>query len=253
MEEQEEEKKITRILVLADQTEYGHSAIEHGAFLKHIFKSELEILNPDSNQSNKKLYQYAEDTNTILIVLSIPDEKSKVKTFWTKKRGIRFIRHSRIPVLVVGNQLPKLNAYVNVMLPIDVDRQAKEKAMWASYFVRFYSKIGVKGKVHVIYNQHKEPELSTKVYNNIEFIEKLYKNLELDYEIHTHHDVFNMDQKSIEVAPDYDATVTVIMMTKFYSLIDILFGPKETQIIGNKESFPILCLNEREDLYVLCQ
>jgi hypothetical protein len=253
MEEQEEEKKITRILVLADQTEYGNSAIEHAIFLKHIFQSELEILKPESNQSNKKLYQYAEVTNTILIVLSIPDEKSKVKTFWTKKRGIRFIRHSRIPVLVVGNQLPNLNAYLNVMLPIDVDRQAKEKAMWASYFVRFYSKLGLKGKIHVVHNLHKEPELSSKVSNNIEFIEKLYKNLELDYEIHKYFDVFNIDQKSIEVAPNYDATVTVIMMTKFYSLIDILFGPKETQIIGNSEGFPILCLNEREDLYVLCQ
>ena len=125
--------------------------------------------------------------------------------------------------------------------------------MWASYFVRFYAKQGIHGKIHVINNLHKEPELSTKVSNNIEFIEKLYKNLELDYEIHSYHDVFNMDQKSIEVAPDYEATVTVIMMTKFYSLIDLIFGPKETQIIGNKEGFPILCLNEREDLYVLCQ
>ena len=58
MEEQEEEKKITRILVLADQTEYGNSAVEHAIFLKHVFQSELEILKPDSNQSNKKLYQY---------------------------------------------------------------------------------------------------------------------------------------------------------------------------------------------------
>ena len=57
MEEQEEEKKITRILVLADQTEYGNSAVEHAIFLKHVFQSELEILKPDSNQSNKKLYQ----------------------------------------------------------------------------------------------------------------------------------------------------------------------------------------------------
>jgi hypothetical protein len=42
------------------------------------------------------------------------------------------------------------------------------------------------------------------------------------------------------------------MMTRFYSLIDMLFGAKESTVIGNEAGFPVLCVNERDDLYVLC-
>ena len=37
------------------------------------------------------------------------------------------------------------------------------------------------------------------------------------------------------------------------TIIDFIFGPKESQIIGNTDHFPVLCINERDDLYVLCQ
>ena len=42
------------------------------------------------------------------------------------------------------------------------------------------------------------------------------------------------------------------MMTSYYSLIDYIFGPKENAIIANDAGLPVLCINERDDLYVLC-
>lgn len=254
----EEEKKPTKIIVLSDDSEYGQTAVQHGIVLGQIFQSEMEVIKPPLRFSDKTYYRIAEETNTILFVIGVQDKHysksgDQLTPLFNKKRAIKFIRKSRIPVLVVGNKTPEPDSYRNVMLPIDVDRQAKEKAMWASYFIRFFSKLGVSGTIHVIYNQHKEPVVAQKVLNNIEFIEKLYRNLELKYEIHPMTDVYNMEQKSIEMASQYDASVSIIMMTKFYSIIDILFGPKEAQIIGQTGDFSLLCLNERDDLYVLCQ
>ena len=31
-----------------------------------------------------------------------------------------------------------------------------------------------------------------------------------------------------------------------------IFGPKENAIIANESGLPVLCINERNDLYVLC-
>jgi hypothetical protein len=42
-------------------------------------------------------------------------------------------------------------------------------------------------------------------------------------------------------------------MTEHFSLIDFLFGPVENRILGNKKNIPVLCLNAREDIFVLCQ
>ncbi len=255
---EEEEKKPTKIMVLSDQTDYGKNAIEHGKLLCQIFQSDLEIKYPERQFFNDSYYLLAEETNTILVVIGVAEKKSGTfkngfTPLFTTKRAISFIRGSRVPVLVVGNKPPQSESYKNIVLPIDVDRQAKEKAMWASYFVRFYAKRNVKGTIHVVYNQHKEKIVARKVENNIEFVEKLYRNLELHYEIHPITDTLQIDQKSIELAPNFDATLSVIMMTKFYTLIDFLFGPKESQIIGKTDHFPILCINERDDLYVLCQ
>ena len=255
----EETAKPTRIIVLSDCTIFGQTAEKHGELLSKIFQSELEILTPKKDFFIDQMYHYAEESNTILIVISIPPynykftSKDKNNLLFNKRRGIRFIRNSRAPILVVGNQAPSPNGYQQVVLPIDVDRQAKEKAMWASYFLRFHAKIGNIGTIHVIHNQHKEEIIQKKVMNNIAFIEKLYKNLELDFKIYPLKEEIHIDQKSISFASEVGATVSVIMMTRFYTIIDLLFGSRESKILGNEIGFPILCINERNDLCVLCQ
>ncbi len=89
--------------------------------------------------------------------------------------------------------------------------------------------------------------------NNISFIEKLYNNLEIDYKIYPLTEEMHIDQKSITFAAEVGATVSVITMTRFYTIIDFLFGSRESKILGNESGFPILCINERNDLCVLCQ
>jgi hypothetical protein len=255
----EENSKPTRIIVLSDKTVFGETAEKHGVLLSEIFQSELEILYPKKDFFIDQIYHYAEESNAILIVISIPPDSYKknstsdLNPLFNKRRAIRFIRNSRAPILVVGNQNPAPNGYQQVVLPIDVDRQAKEKAMWASYFLRFHAKIGNIGTIHVIHNQHKEEIIQKKVKNNIAFIEKLYNNLEIDYKIYPLIEEIHIDQTSITFAAEVGATVTVIMMTRFYTIIDFLFGSKESKILGNELGFPILCINERNDLCVLCQ
>lgn len=255
----EENSKPTRIIVLSDGTVFGQTAEKHGALLSTIFQSELEILKPKKDFFIDQIYHYAEESNAILIVISIPPDSYKISSnidhtpLFNKRRGIRFIRNSRAPILVVGNQDPMPNGYQQVVLPIDVDRQAKEKAMWASYFLRFHAKNGIIGKIHVIHNEHKEDVIQKKVMNNIAFIEKLYNNLEIDYKIYPISAEIHIDQKSITFATEVGATITVIMMTRFFTIIDFLFGSRESKILGNESGLPILCINERNDLCVLCQ
>ena len=42
------------------------------------------------------------------------------------------------------------------------------------------------------------------------------------------------------------------MTTSYKTIIDILFGVKEKYLIANRFGLPVLCINERDDLYVLC-
>lgn len=207
---------------------------------------EIETFMQTEHYTAQKLYNYAEETNTIMFVIGV--SKKGKNNFFNRKKAIKFIKPSRLPVMTVGNKLPEASVFQHVILPLDIDRQAKEKVLWAGYFSRFYV-----ATVHVLHTVYKDAFLKKKLQDNIDFTEKLYKNLNVSYQLHAiTPTVDNMDKHSLQYAQKINASLTVIMMTKYYSLIDYLAGPKESSIIGNDDGFPVLCINERDDLYVLC-
>jgi hypothetical protein len=206
----------------------------------------VETVSLDDHFTATALYQYAEETNTVMFVIGVSVKGED--NFFSRKKAVQFIRPSRIPVMTVGKNLPDTAIYKQVILPLDIARNAKEKSMWAGYFSRFYQAV-----VHVLYTSYKDEFLEKKMKTNVLFTEKLYKNLEIQYELHhIMPTIDNMDRYSIEYASQIAASLTIIVMTKYFSLFDLLFGPKEYTVIGNQAGLPVLCINEREDLYVLC-
>ena len=230
--EQEEKKKLN-IIAIADNSEYGTSAIRHGGILAAIFKSTLTIITNFSFSKNKNqsentpkeqleltnqliqndievfllsnpfstdnIYSYADETNTIMFVIGV-QRKGKDSLFNLRKAR-RFIKPSRLPVMTVGLKLPDNNIFRQVMLPLDIDRQHKEKALWAGYFSRFYH-----AKVHILCGSYKDQLLKQKVKDNIDFTKKLYQNLEIDYELHDFdHNIDDIDRFSIFYAPEIKA------------------------------------------------
>ncbi|MDR2979073.1 MAG: hypothetical protein LBV02_01320 [Bacteroidales bacterium] len=214
--------------------------------LDNLAEHEIETIMQSDHFTAQMLYDYAEDTNTIMFVIGV--SKQGKDNYFSRKKAAKFIKPSRIPVMAVGDKMPEANVYQHVILPLDIDRQAKEKVLWAGYFSKFYY-----ATVHVIHTTYKDEFLRKKIKDNIDFTEKLYKNLKVNYELHNiTPTVDNIDKHSLSFAKKINASLTVIMMTKYYSLFDYLFGPKEFSVLGNEEGVPVLCINEREDLYVLC-
>lgn len=279
-----EEKKKLNIIAIADDSEYGLSALRYGGILAAVFKSSLTVITDFSFASSSKagssvtksvnheflllgnqfiaqgietilvsdpftpenIYTYANDTNTIMFVIGV--QKKGEDCLFSLKKARRFIKPSRLPVMTVGKKLPAADIFRHVLLPLDIDRQHKEKTLWAGYFSRFYQ-----AKVHVLSGKYKDQFLKKKVKDNIDFTEKLYKNLEIDYESHQlDREIDDIDRFSLAYASLVNASLTVIMMTSYYTVIDYLFGPKENDIIANDVDLPVLCINERDDLYVLC-
>ena len=273
-----EEKKKTTILAIVDDSEYGKSALRHAVTLAHIFKSSVTIVthftfkirnytqSPNVDLSNiltddtkdltlyyhqevinlHHLHHLAENANGIMYVIGVA--RNDKKAFFNRKKALRFIKPSRLPVLTVGANPPIDPTWKNVILPIDIDRQAKEKALWAGYFNRFGG-----ATVHLLHTIYTDAFLKQKLEENLAFIEKLYNNLEITstlHEISPRTD--NLEKYALQHTHEYNGCLLVIMTTTFKTIIDVLFGVREKSLIANKENIPVLCINEREDLYVLC-
>ena len=265
------------ITVIADDSAFGRTAVQHGVQLAEVFQASLTVMAnfdlhlPDKpsipgkefidelqniilNAKNgqvitdyvfpETLFRYADEHNTAMFVIGV--DKNAKEGFFNVKKAIKLIRQSRFPVMTVTTNHTDTTCYKHILLPLDIERQNKEKALWAGYFSRFYGSV-----IHILYPKYKDEGLVKLVHDNVAFVEKLYENLEITYEKHETQPHNYLDAYALEFAPQVNAGASVIMMTRYYTLADVLTGPRERKIIGSSE-LPILCINQRDDLYVLC-
>ncbi len=64
-------------------------------------------------------------------------------------------------------------------------------------------------------------------------------------------DSFKVEREAVRRAEEFGAGMVLVSASRSYGLDDILFGPKELRII-NEANVPLLVINPRADLYVLC-
>ena len=244
-----------KIVIFSDDSAYGKNALTHGQMLSNIFDAEIETLNVQDKIDLNNIFSTKID-NTLCFVMAVAH--SKKVTFFNVKRARKWIKKSRIPVLTVGNYEPKASDYQQVILPLDIDCQEKELALWASYFPAHFQKncphIPKENvMLHIIFNQYKDEFLQKKVQNNIEFVTKMFDNLNVFYELHPFTKIDNIHIFGLQFAKDIGNSVLLYLMPEHNSLIDLFFGPVSNRLLGNKEQIPVLFLNAREDIFVLCR
>ncbi len=248
------ESQVSNIIVFVDNSPYGVAALAHAEVLASIFKTTVEKRYSYDPLLKPRLLKEAEERNTILFVIGVA-AKGKT-TLFNKNKAIQFIKDSRIPTMVVNTQLPQPHDYKKVVLPLDVERQAKEKAMWGSYFSRYRvkHKLGIEEDLSVQIHscQYKDEFLRDKTQGNVAFAERIYNSLEVPYQKHTVPKDSVIDDYALEWAARNNCSPLAIMMTSYRSIADLLLGTNESKIIGKEMNVPILCLNPRDDLYVLC-
>ncbi len=258
------------VMAIVDASEYGRAALRYGEKLAEVFSATLTVIRHfgfslekrgepaevelttgeyrvvrDDYFFPERLYRVADELNTIMFVIGVDGEGKQ--GLFTKRRALRFIKPSRLPVMTVGREGPRENAYKQVILPLDIARQAKEEALWAGIFSRFYG-----ATIHILHIRYEEKSMREQVENNLAFVQKLYENLEVKYVVDEVDPCSDIDAYSLEFAAARDMTLSVVMMTRYFTLADLFFGPHERKVIGNDRQFPVLCINQRDDLYVLC-
>lgn len=242
----EEPKRKTQIIAIIDDTSYGSCAEAFGVKVANIFKATLSLVHYKHLGNKEYFLHKAESEDTSMIIMGV-DKRGKASAF-SLKSALKFMRYSRIPILLVGNEFPTENQFQQVVLPIDIEKNTKEKSLWASYFSRYYG-----ANIHLLYPKYKDEFLRKQVQDNLNFIYKLYDNLNVTYQEHQmDEEGANPDMEAVEKANLWEATLSVIMLTQYYSLIDWLFAPKEKYVLQKAGNLPVLCLNPRDDLYVLC-
>lgn len=134
----------------------------------------------------------------------------------------------------------------NAALSLTHQREGKEKMVWASYLARFLG-----SRIQLAHPAYRDAGLRQRCNNNLRFADKVFLPLGLEYTTVPIDSTTQVDLALVaELAPDL-----IIAMTTDPREQDIFdhFQPRpELKLLKKYPHQPVLFLNPRDDLYILC-
>ncbi len=263
-----------RIMVHCDFSQSMNDAIVHGIRVADIFKKELCLFHalgkkgrdeklaiqkslatiirklkkdlPGMTISSLTLKgsliecidRVAEQYDGILLVTSSNKLKSKLSA----------LQLSSIPFLFVKSSHEEELKYNKVLLPVDFRKVMKDTSLWASYFGRFNE-----SSILVLSASDTDSDQSRNVSKNLKFIKKLLSNLQLNVQFkEAKNGSFRLNKEALQVCDKSESNIIISPSSKNISLIDVIIGLPEKKIIKKANETPVLLINPKRDMYILC-
>lgn len=162
---------------------------------------------------------------------------------------LRLFSECKIAYLTVQEPLQSRHQYDTVGYGVDFRKESKEKLIWASYFARFNH-----SRLHMYHFNYTDEGLHSKWHNNILFMNKFFKGLSVSYEdrVVAGRALFPETIVCQAAAQECGLLISVTTDTRDLDIIEWFAGVQESRTIRNSQRMPVLYLNPRNDIYVLC-
>lgn len=253
-----------RFLVLSDGKHFPTKALESARQFANGFEKGFCLLalcdDVDENFDNRAR-QYAnsckEDFQYNVCSGTLPDvcdtsertetpiifvETAKNSKFSKVMTIFKAFRNLRIPYVIIKEDCQEIN-FTEILVPVTYLPEEKEKAPYSCNMGRF-----LHSRITVL----QAKDYGSKTPANVKAITGFYDKFNLDYTVRqATKDSFKVEMEAVQLAKETNAGMVVISTSRDYGLDDLIFGPKEEHIykISTK---PLMCINPRGDLYVLC-
>ena len=193
--------------------------------------------------------------NGILAVTAV-DTAAPRTSLTHPKTLLREFKNCKIAYLVVSRLLAvdstspnsdfRLPTCQRCALTMTHRREGKEKLVWASYLARF-----VDSSVTIAHPDYRDGDLRMRWRNNMRFVEKMFSPLGIDYTAALLSRSTRVDLAALdELHPDLLIARTTD--TRERDFIDWLLPLPEYRLLTHPSHTPLLFLNPRDDLYILC-
>ena len=217
----------------------------------------LETAHPDVHPAH-----VAMKGNTRKIITALPtllngvvavagvNPKSRIGSLTHPKRVLHNFAQCKIAYLTVQQPLAPNETFSHVAYGIDFHKESKEKLIWASYFARFNH-----SRLHMLHFRYSDAGLHKKWSNNVLFMDKFFSGLNVTYA--------SLPIQGRALFPETivcrsaaqagcGLLISVTTDTRNLDVIEWFAGVQEHRTIRNPHQLPVLFINPRNDIYVLC-
>ena len=276
------EKKDQFVIAYLNNLDFAETCIEHsvqiakilnkGLILLHIYdplltgvgvdEAERKLKELNSQISETQMHSYislkgetkevigklGQLLNAVVIVSSINTEETKKNKADNPITLLKNMEPSRVAYMIC-NQKRSIVDYNKVLLPLNNARESKEKTLWASYFARFFQ-----SEITLFYRTYKDSLYQKQLNLNLAFARKMLGQFNIIPSNHKSEDRKKLlDLQALDYADKENYGVIICQTTKDKSLFDRIKGLEEEKVLKNLKDKPILFLNPRDDLFVLCE
>jgi hypothetical protein len=276
------EKKDQFVIAYLNNLDFAETCIEHsvqiakilnkGLILLHIYdplltevgvdeaESKLKELNSQITETQMHSYislkgetkevisNLGQLLNAVVIVSSINTEETNKNKADNPITLLKNMETSRVAYMIC-NQKRSIVDYSKVLLPLNNARESKEKTLWASYFARFFQ-----SEITLFYRTYKDSLYQKQLNLNLAFARKMLGQFNIIPSNHKSEDRKKLlDLQALDYADKENYGVIICQTTKDKSLFDRIKGLEEEKVLKNLKDKPILFLNPRDDLFVLCE
>ena len=157
--------------------------------------------------------------------------------------ALKVVTSSKCPTIVI----PKRSfdhGYKNVIFPIDLNSEARQKLSWAVYLGKKF-----KSTIHLFPKYEDDAIRKNKIMSITKQIKNILEKNGVDFvdKVSNRKDG-NYATQLLKYSKDMNADL-IMIMTEEESLVPIpgfILGPWDEQIIFNQEQIPVLCVNPRD-------
>lgn len=187
--------------------------------------------------------------NGVVAVAGVSPQASR-RTPTHPRQVLRLFAQCKIAYLTVQAPLLSPQAYANVAYGIDFRKESKEKLIWASYFARFNA-----SQLLMLHYEYRDEGLRAKWQNNVRFMQKFFRNVGVTCQMQSVAGRALYPETIICQAAAHRGCgllISVTTDTRDLDVIEWFLGTAERRTIANADRLPVLYLNPRDDIYVLC-
>jgi len=268
------EKKEQKIVVLTENSDSDKILVLHGVKLATAFKKELCLLHlagknekkikktitENLTKYNKVVRDEVPSLNVSYLILkgnardlidTLADKYEAIliisrKTMYNKLSGA--LRQSPLAFLFLNHEITQIPGYKKIILPVDLRRETKDAALWASYFARFNN-----SAVNVLVANDKDKANIRSITKNIKAIKILFLKLRIPMKLYKgKNNSLKIQFEALDIAGSSDAELLIILASSYISIFDLMIGLPEKKIINKSGSLPVLVINPRKDMYIMC-
>lgn len=154
----------------------------------------------------------------------------------------KVISHSTVPVVVVKSA-QHINSYKNIVFPLDLTSESRQKVNWAIHIGKAYH-----STINIFTSKSGNKESDNKLMQNLRQIEKLLTDNKIKYTekiIEESDDNFALE--TLKYSEEIHADLIMIMtQQEDKKFSEYIIGSYAQQVVNRSEKAPVMCINPKK-------